>query len=134
MMAMETLEALRDALAAITGVASCKIGIEKNMSPADYPMIRLVPERLVPGRPYQRRTIELRVYFGMNTSEAESTGLEGVYADLFTLENSIREVLTQDSGGRYLETITDEDRLDVYKLMAIRCEVTELPVPAPAPP
>lgn len=131
MMAMETLEALRDALAAITGVASCKIGLEKNISPSDYPLIRLVPSRLVPGRPYARRTIETLIYFGMDTSEAESTGLEGVYTDLFTLETSIREVLTQNEGGRYLETVTDEDRLDTYKLMTVRCEITELPVPTP---
>jgi hypothetical protein len=25
--------------------------------------------------------------------------------------------------ARYIETITDEDRLDTYKLMAVRCEV-----------
>ena len=48
----------RDALADIPGVVSCKIGIEKNLSPADYPMIRLVPSRLSPGRPYSARTIQ----------------------------------------------------------------------------
>lgn len=134
MMAMETLETLRDALAGIAGVASCKIGLEQNISPADYPLIRIVPSRLTPGRPYSRRTIETLIYFGMDTSEAEATGLQGVYSDLFGMESSIREVLTQDEGGRYLETITDEDRLNTYKLMAIRCEVTEQAMPAPPPP
>ena len=49
--AMTALEAARDALALIAGVASCKIGLEANISPADYPLIRVVPSRLTPGRP-----------------------------------------------------------------------------------
>jgi hypothetical protein len=47
---MTTLEAARDAMALIAGVASCKIGLESNISPADYPLIRVVPSRLTPGR------------------------------------------------------------------------------------
>lgn len=121
--AMTTLEAARDALALIAGVASCKIGLEANISPADYPLIRLVPSRLTPGRPYGNRTIETLVYFGAQTAKSE--GLETVYGDLFDLESAIIAAV-QGLGGRYRETITDEDRLEGgYKLMTIRCELTE---------
>jgi hypothetical protein len=123
-----TLEAARDALAAIDGVASCKIGIEDNIGPADYPMIRLVPSRINPGRPYGNREAETLIYFG--TPIANSEGMETVYAELFTLEAEILAVL-RTIGGRYRETITDEDRLDTYKLMAIRCDITGA-IPAPA--
>ena len=120
--AMTTLEAARDALALIAGVASCKIGLEANISPADYPLIRVVPSRLTPGRPYGNRTIETLIYFGAQTAKSE--GLETVYGDLFDLESAIIAAV-QGLGGRYRETITDEDRLDAYKLMTIRCELTE---------
>lgn len=121
MAAMDTLEAARDALKLITGVASCKIGLEPNISPADYPLIRVVPSRLTPGKPYGNRTIETLIYFGAQTAKSE--GLETVYGDLFDLESAIIAAV-QGLGGRYRETITDEDRLDAYKLMTIRCELT----------
>ena len=69
---MTTLEAARDAMALIAGVASCKIGLESNISPADYPLIRVVPSRLTPGKPYGNRTmIETLIYFGAQTAKSE---------------------------------------------------------------
>lgn len=116
-----TLETLRDALAAITGVASCKIGLEANIGPADYPLIRLVPARIIPGRPYHARECETLIYFGAPIANSE--GMELVYAELFELEAEILAVL-KAQGARYRETVTDEDRLDAYKLMAIRADIT----------
>lgn len=114
------LEALRDALRAVPGVASSKIGLEANISPIDYPMVRLVPTRFVPGKPFGIRSAETLIYFG--SALTNSQGLEAVYTELFELEASILWVL-QDAGVKYVETITDEDRLDAYKLMTVRCEV-----------
>ena len=122
MTAMNTLETARDALALIAGVASCKVGLEPNISPADYPLIRVVPSRLTPGKPYGARTIETLVYFGAQTAKSE--GLETVYEDLFTMEQAIISEI-QSLGGRYIETITDEDRLDAYKLMTIRANMPD---------
>lgn len=117
---MTALTTARDALATIPGVASCKIGIESNIGPADYPMIRLVPSRITPGRPYHKRTSEVLIYFGTQTAHSE--GLETVYANLFTLEASILAKV-KTLAGRYIETLTDEDRLDAYKLMTVRVEL-----------
>lgn len=126
MSAMTTLNALRDALAAISGVASCKVGMEANVSPDDYPLIRLVPSTLAPNR-YGGRSIEVLITFGAEITEAE--GLESVYAALFALEASIRGKL-RDLGHRYIQTVTDEDALPFvdgrpspYKLMAVRAEL-----------
>ena len=118
---MTALEAARDALAAIAGVSSCKTGLEANISPADYPLIRLVPARITPGRPYGNRTAETLIYFGMDRGEAED-GLETVYEKLFELEASILTVI-KTLQGRYVETLTDSDELPTYKVMAIRCEL-----------
>lgn len=117
---MTTLEAVRDLLATIPGVKSCAIGIERNISPADYPMIRIVPSRLTPGVPYNKRTAESLIYFGV--PKANSEGLENVYKALFCLEADILAKL-KTIDCRYIETITDEDRLDTYKLMTIRAEI-----------
>lgn len=119
---LATLTAARDALALIPDVASCKIGMEQGITAADYPLIRLVPSRLTPGRPYNNRTAECLVYFGMDITAAETGGLEAVYAALFGLEGEIIERL-RALGHRYVETVTDEDRLDAYKLMVIRAEM-----------
>jgi hypothetical protein len=134
---MATLEAARDALllcpsivaaqAGTPATGSCKIGLEANISPSDYPLIRLVPARINPGAPYQNRTGEVLIYFGAPT--ANSAGLEQVYADLFTLEAEILQVV-RTLGGRWRETLTDEDRLDAYKLMAARVELIDA-IPAP---
>jgi hypothetical protein len=119
---MTTLEALRDDLAAISGVLSCKIGREPGVSPADFPLIRLVPERVTPGKPYGRRTVETLIFFGVKLDAAD--GLESVYEALFTLEASIIAAV-RDIGGVYVETITDRDEIELpYKLMAIRCNLT----------
>lgn len=113
------LETLRNAFCDIDGVKSVKIGVEANISPASYPMIRIVPARMTPGE-YNKRLVEVGVYFGYNV--AESRGLELVYEKLLTLEAEIIKTI-KAQGGRYVETITDEDRLDTYKLMYIRCEI-----------
>lgn len=112
---------LRDALAELDGLSSCQIGLEANISPEHYPLVRLVPARFTPGRPYGNRTCEVLLYFGARI--ANSQGLEEVYRGLFALETAILGSL-RTLGVRYVETITDEDRLDTYKLMAIRAELT----------
>lgn len=137
---MAAMEAVRDALALCpTLVAaaaddpptgSCKIGLEANLGPGDYPMIRIVPARIIPGRPYHGRECETLIYFG--APFANSEGMEVVYEKLFDLEAEILAVL-RAGGHRYRETITDEDRLDAYKLMAIRVDIVGANA-APPPP
>ena len=129
---MPALEGLRDALATIPGVNSCKIGLEANISPADYPLIRVVPSRGdakhqdVQGN-LVMRGMETLIYFGLPVSETDNGGLEGVYRALFDLEAAIVGKFVPAPAGtlsiEYLETITDEDRLDTYKVMALRCRV-----------
>lgn len=136
---MTAFEALRDALATLPGVQTCKIGLEANITPDDYPIIRVVPSRMTPlqtvlGGKVLARNGEVLIYFGApvqpfeDAPDAEGrTRLEKLYAALFDMEAAIIETFAAPPAGvravRYLETITDEDRLDTYKLMAIRCEV-----------
>lgn len=114
------IQSLIDRFCAIDGVKSAKIGVEKGLSPLDYPMVRVVPVRFTPGKPYGHRTCELSIYFGVNI--AESNGMDDVYSCSLQLEREIIEQISL-AGGRYIETLTDEDRLETYKLMFIRCEL-----------
>jgi hypothetical protein len=136
---MDLLEAIKTSLATIPGVTSCRIGLEDNITPDDYPLIRIVPSNMQPGQATVSGTMltrrgEILIYFGMPVQPFDDTAdgsgrvrLEKVYAALFDLEADILTKLMSTPAGilaaRYRETITDEDRLDTYKLMAIRCEV-----------
>lgn len=127
--AYPVLEQLRDTLGAITWgpgrtIKTAKIGLEAGMSPDDYPMVRLVPSVVrpsdlseIPGL-RQRETL---VYFGMPVDEADA-GLEALTRDLFEMEVALINALPTygDYVARWAETITDEDRVPGYKLMALR--------------
>lgn len=123
-----TLAALRDALATVTGVKTCRIGMEANMTPADYPIVRIVPSRLEIGAEMNTRGCDALIYFGLPIHEADG-GLEAVYEQLFDLEAALVQKAQFGSPVycRYLETICDEDRVDAYKLMALSVRIETAP-------
>lgn len=109
---------LRDKLAAIHGIATCKIGLEPNITAADYPIIRIVPSL---HRPSEKVTHDLQVivYFGDLIHNVGPGDLEEQYAWLFEMEAQIKDA-SISSGVRcaWIETMADEDRLPGYKLFA----------------
>lgn len=130
----EILTQIKETLATIPSIASCKIGLEANITPSDYPLIRIVPTRLTPEDEVgNSATLEVTVYFGDALLES-SDGLETVYAGLFTLEAAIREAILftakrtawlagNTMTARYVDTLLDSDQLPHYKIMASRFEV-----------
>lgn len=136
---MLMLETLKTALSTTPGVASCRIGLEANITPEDYPTIRIVPTLITPaietiGGVIDTRRAEVLIYFGAAVQPfddmPDSGGrvlLEKTYAALFALESEIMARLIPYPAGikavSVIETLTDEDRLEAYKLMAIRAEV-----------
>lgn len=119
------LEAARDALAAVDGVRTARIGMESTLSPADYPIVRLVPSKLSESLPRLGvRKVECLVYFGIAVHEFDG-GLEALYRDLMAREAALLAALqaVPTISVRHLETILDEDRVDAYKLMALRVEL-----------
>lgn len=118
------LTTLRDALGALPWVASCKIGLEANMTPADYPMVRIVPSTARYGGLIHSRQCEVLIYFGHDAHEFDA-GLEALHERLFEDEAQIIDAALALDGLRftYAETIFDEDRVDAYKLLAIRASV-----------
>lgn len=132
--AFETLRSVRDHLGALPGVTTSRIGLEANMTPTDYPIIRIVPGRLSNGPTMTRRKIETLIYFGQpihefsgDPSNPNTTGLEELYAGLLEMEAGIVAALRTVPGGAscvYRDTILDEDRTEAYKLMCLRVEIS----------
>ena len=116
------LTALRDALAALPWVTTCRIGMEANMTPADYPMVRIVPSVARYGSLVQSRACEVLVYFGRDVHEFDA-GMEALYEQLLSDEAEILAAAGAAVRFDYVETIFDEDRVDAYKLLAIRATV-----------
>lgn len=82
------LTLIRDTLATIPGVATCAIGLEANITPADYPLIRVAPTRLTLPDGVHRRETEVLIYYGAALLEA-SDGLTAVYETLLGMETAI---------------------------------------------
>lgn len=136
---MTLLETIKAALATIPGIKTCRIGLEDDITPDDYPIIRIVPSHMTPGKvsstgDHVTRKGDVLIYFGMPIQPFDDvadgsgrTRLEKLYAALFNVEARIIDALSPNQLGgmkvRYVETITDEDRIETYKLMAVRVDV-----------
>lgn len=121
---MRALLNLKRALENVPDVMTCKIGIEASMTPEDYPMVRIVPTLVRDASVISQRQTEVTVYFGKPIHEFED-GLEALYASLFEMEGRLIDAAESNSSVfcQYQETILDEDRIDGYKLMALRMMV-----------
>lgn len=115
------LAAARDKLAALAAVSTCKIGFEANMTPADYPMVRIVPSKIGDEEIIGKRGVEVLVYFGQPVHEF-STDLHGQWQSLLTMESQIIDALQSSPAFffAYRDTFLDEDRIEAYKVLAIR--------------
>lgn len=119
------LEAVRDALKAVPGVATAGVGLEANMTPADYPMARIVPQRIEDGTALGRESIEALIYFGSPIHEF-SGGLEALYWDQLRMREALLAGLQAAEPQffcKHHETILDEDRVDAYKIFAMRVTI-----------
>lgn len=131
---MDVLMMARTVLKSIPGIQSCQIGLEANLSADDYPLIRIVPQRLLAqdNGPF-RRKMEVVIYFGAPLSEV-GDGLEAVYAKLLSLEEEIKARITRNLSktakeaglplkAEHIDTLADDDRLPHYKLFALRVQI-----------
>lgn len=121
---IEILRQIATDLEAVTGVTTSKVGLEPTINPNDYPIIRVVPTRLSHAEALPRRKIEVLVYYGAKV--LTFAGMDAVYEALLAMEGEIITIMENGQGGYlalFQETLTDEDRLETYKLFASRFEV-----------
>lgn len=111
----------RDALAQIPGIASCKIGIEVNITAADYPLIRLVLEDAENANNLHRESTTLAVYAGCKLFDFADGGIEAQYKWLLATDVAIREAVINAPAAHlavWQRTVYDGDQLPGYKVLA----------------
>lgn len=120
------LESIRDALAAVEGVKTCCIGMEAGITPADYPLVRIVPSKVRDGVPRgPAQSCDALIYFGQAIHEFEG-GLEALYEQQFAFGKqllSAARAATRAGEVVFEEMILDEDRLEAFKMFALRVRI-----------
>lgn len=121
---MTALETLRDRLALVDGVKTCRIGMESTITPDDYPIVRIVPSRIEQGQSLDGRKCEALIYFGVPLHEFDQ-GLESLYSELLDLEAALIQAAVYQSGVycTWIETIMDEDRTEAFKMLALSVRI-----------
>lgn len=120
----EYLEDMRSKLELIDGVKTCRIGIEAALSPVDYPIVRIVPTRLIDVSVTEQK-LEVVVYYGRPIHES-TEGVSGVLMQLFEMEDQIKAALKTGAGykAKHIDTVTDDQDVEEhFKLFASRFEV-----------
>lgn len=131
LMSFEALEALKNTLAGIDGVTTCRIGFEAGICPTDYPIIRVVPQTSE-ALGFSGEKIECKIYYGHPIDE--STKKEGEDEEVMTLEDVYKKQLalrdeilirlqypeeTPLHSAVYKGTIFDDDRIAAYKISCL---------------
>lgn len=120
----DTLKEVKKLLESVKNVKTLKIGIEPNISPSDYPIIRIVSTRNeLNNDDLWSYDIYFNVYFGAKLDE--KIGLEKIYQALYTMEKDIKEALHNvqipkgDENGliRFVDTQSDNDELKNFKIL-----------------
>ena len=122
---MPILRELAQVLGEVEGVKTSRVGLEATITPEDYPIVRIVPSAIRPGSMLAgTRQTECLVYFGAPVHEF-TEGMDGLYASLLGMESALIDALPRagDWVARWVETITDEDRGEAFKMMALRVEI-----------
>jgi hypothetical protein len=121
---LEIAKLAKTALTGIEGVQSVGIGIEPNLAPKDYPMIRIVPVESRPDNSLSHyHNVQLDIYIGLADKFAKD-GYEAIYQQLDNWEAEVVNRLNQVSGAAFFWKYTkqDEDRLQNVKVICLRVE------------
>ena len=127
---IDLLNAVKDKLATIQGITTVKVGLEPNISPKSYPIIRIVPQRTT-GQEYMRQKHSFFVYIGFKLQESQ--GIDTIYQTLYDVEKQVKELLVPEvidaSSHQYIvrfkESLNDEDKLKGFKVMVMSFEAEE---------
>ena len=119
--AYAALSAVHADLDQIAGVTTCRIGLEPDIAPEDYPIIRIVPVRIEKGGHNSRRSAAITVYVAVDVDAFES-GMGAVYDALLDLEAQILERMRGGGGWRaaHVDTLFDDQVREHYQVMACR--------------
>ena len=127
LMSFDALEAIREALAGAGGAKTCDIGFEDDISPNDYPIIRIVPYASKTSVGFYGETVECAIFFGNAIDQStrdennEPIRLRGVYKSQLAMRDEIIKRLQFEGGPsiHYKGTVFDGDRIAGFKLQSL---------------
>jgi hypothetical protein len=123
----DVLTTIQSRCEALDNVTTCKIGLEPNLTAADYPIVRIVPSVLRNNTACAWRVdAEVIIYYGELSYAFNDGGIEAQYEWLLAMDVTIRNIIEVGDGWRakWLDTVLDEDRLPGYKIFASRYLIT----------
>jgi len=119
------LDSMKRKLSAIKGVTTCKVGLEANISPKDYPIVRIkVAGFRKSDKVGSTRIADLWVYFGLPLVEG-ATSLETILSKLLEMEELVIDAtrIGEDYRSTYIKTIvSDPTEVAHYALCVVILE------------
>ena len=119
----EILTLIQTKLSAIATLKTCKLGLETSIAPSEYPIARIVASSSQNDE-FRRGKHIVKIYYGFNLSEFD--GLDAIYQKLYALETEIRDAIDLELEPylcKWVNTISDEDRIPEYKILCSSFEV-----------
>lgn len=120
------LDSMKRKLSVIPGVLTCKVGLEANISPKDYPIIRIkVAGFMKSDKVGSTRIADLWIYFGLPLVEG-SISLETIIERLMILEEAVIDAtrIGEDYRSTYIRTIiSDPTEISHYQLAVVVLQV-----------
>lgn len=104
-------------LQTIGAIQTVRIGLEATLSPADYPIIRIIPETMTRTGDYFDREALCRIYFAEPLQLYD--GLIEIYDSLLQLNDQIIKILEASStvySAEWIDTLMDSDQIQDYKV------------------
>ena len=109
---------IRDKLAKLPNIKTCRIGIESTLTPESYPLIRIQMLGFKKSESQTHRNGDLMIYFGLPLVEGD-VPLESIYAQMLELEQKIVNELEFGAGYRstYERTLVSDSSVSGHYLL-----------------
>ena len=111
-------------LSAIEGIKTCKLGLEANLAPADYPIIRICPKSFKNDNSITK-TCNLYIYFGLPLVEGV-VSLEDILGQMVDLEEEV--IKATESGDDYKSiyrtTLVSDNSVEHYQLFVVVLDIS----------
>jgi len=119
----EILETIKTERTGIPDIKTIGIGLEPNLTPDDYPSIRIGPNTSW-SKDYQHEYHTISLYIAFNLRD--KIGFSAIYTKLYEIEAEIRRRITPAIGNYmvyHVDTTNDDDKIQGYKVLICRVKV-----------
>lgn len=129
MITIDHLRKMQADLLAVTGINTCRIGLEAGLSVDDYPMIRIVIDEISPSLDeYYDASARVAIHFGVPILESdENINMSDIYEQHLIMHNEIVSIVESSSysySGTWINTIPDSDDYIEYKVGTIFFDIS----------